>query len=130
MKQITIPVPNRVGVAATITSALAERGVNIESFDAEGIEDRGVVVLTVDNYDEALRALRDHGFQALTQDALLVSLEDKPGALAVVAMRLRDAGLDLRSMHIVRRDGRNTLASLVTSNPDRAAEVLSDLLMK
>jgi len=128
MKQITVLVPNQVGVAASITAALAEKGVNIESFDAEGMEDRGIIVLTVDKYDDALRALRDHGFQAITQDVLLVQIEDKPGALAVVAMRLRDAGLDLRSMHIVRRDGRTTLASLVASNPAKAAEVLKDLL--
>lgn len=128
MKQITVLVRNERGVAAQIASALAERGVNIEEFEIEGIEDRGFVVLTVDKYDEALRALRDHGFKAITQDTLLVRLEDKPGALATVALRLKDAGLDLRSMHIVRRDAGVTLASLVASDPARAAEVLRDVL--
>ena len=129
MRQITVLVRNEVGVAAAVASALADRGVNIEEFDIEGVEDRGVIVLAVDKYDEALRILRDHGFHAITQDALLVRMEDKPGALAAVAMRLKDAGLDLRSMHIVRREGGTTLASLVTSNPAKAAEVLRDLLV-
>lgn len=128
MKQITVLVRNERGVAALIASALAERGVNIEEFEIEGIEDRGLVVLTVDKYDDALRALRDHGFKAITQDVLLVRLEDRPGALATVAMRLRDAGLDLRSMHIVRRDAGHTLASLVASDQTRAADVLRDVL--
>ncbi len=129
MKQITVLVRNEIGAAAAIASALAEHGVNIEEFDIEGIEDRGVVVLKVDKYDEALRALRDHGFKAISQDALLVRLEDKPGALAAVALRLKDAGLDLRSMHIVRREEGVTLASLVTSDPAHAAVVLQDVVV-
>ena len=129
MKQITVLVRNEVGVAATVAAALAERGVNIEAFDIEGVEDRGIIVLTVDKYDEALRALHDHGFKAITQDVLLVRLEDRPGALASVARRLKDASLDLRSMHIVRREAGTTLASLVASDPAKAAEVLRDLLV-
>jgi hypothetical protein len=129
MKQLTVLVPNKTGVAAEITSALAERDVNIEVFDIEGVEDRGVIVLTVDKYDEALRALRDHGFKAITQDTLLIRLEDKPGALATVAVRLKDAGLDVRSMHIVRREGGTSLVSLVCDDNLKAASVLRDVLM-
>lgn len=129
MKQLTVLVPNQTGVAAAVASALAARGVNIEALDIEGVEERGIIVLTVDKYDEALRALRDHGYRAITQDTLLVRLEDHPGALASIAVRLRDGGLDLRSLHIVRRENGITMASLVTSNLERAAEVLKDVLV-
>lgn len=129
MKQLTVLVPNEHGIAARLTAALAERGINIEEIDVESVEDHGVVVLSVDRYDEALRALSDAGFRAITQDTLLVRLEDRPGALAAVAMRLRDAGLDLRSMHILRRDATTTTASLVCSDNARAAEVLRDVLV-
>ncbi len=129
MKQITVLVPNEIGVAARITTCLAERGVNIEEIDIEEVDDHGLVVLSVDQYDEALRALRDEGFRAVTQDTLLVRLEDKPGALAVVAVRLKDAGLDLRSMHILRRDGGFTYASLVASDNVKAAGLLKDVVV-
>jgi len=129
MKQLTVLVPNKVGVAAAVTSVLAEHGVNIEDVEIEGVEERGVIVLTVDKYDEALRALRDHGYKAISEDTLLVRLDDKPGALATIAVRLRDAGLDLRSMHIVRREQGVTYASLVTSDYTRAVEILRDVLV-
>ncbi len=129
MKQLTVLVPNEIGIAARITTCLAERGINIEEIDIEEVEDHGIVVLSVDQYDDALRALRDAGFRAVTQDTLLVRLEDKPGALAVVAVRLKDAGLDLRSMHILRRDQGYTFASLVASDNVRAAGLLKDLLV-
>jgi hypothetical protein len=129
MKQLTVLVPNEVGIAARLTTCLAEHGVNIEEIDIEGVEDRGIVVLTVDHYDEALRALSEHGFRAITQNTLLIRLQDRPGALAAVAVRLKDAGLDLRSMHILRRQEGGTIASLVASDNAKAAEVLRDVLV-
>ncbi len=129
MKQLTVLVPNELGIAARLTTCLAERGINIEEIDVESVADHGIVVLSVDRYDEALRALSDKGFRVITQDTLLVRLEDKPGALAAVALRLRDAGLDLRSMHILRREASSTTASLVCSDNAMAAEVLRDVLV-
>ncbi len=129
MKQLTVIVPNRMGIAAELTAALAKHGVNIEEMGIESVADHGIVSLVVDKYDEALRALRDAGFKAVTQDALLIQLEDKPGALAPIAVRLMDAGLDLRSMHIIRREHGRTLVSLVASDNAKAAEVLRDILL-
>jgi hypothetical protein len=129
MKQLTVLVPNELGIAARLTTCLAERGINIEEIDVESVADHGIVVLSVDRYDEALRVLSDEGFRVITQDTLLVRLEDKPGALAAVAVRLKDAGIDLRSMHILRRDDSGTIASLVCSDNALAAEVLRDVLV-
>ena len=129
MKQLTVLVPNRIGIAAEITTALGEAGVNIEEFDVERMADQGLIVLSVDQYDTALRVLTERGFRAITQDALLIRLPDQPGALAKVAVRLQDARLDLRSMHIVKRDGSNSLVSLVVADNARAAEILKDVLV-
>jgi len=129
MKQLTVLVPNKPGQFAIITEKLAERSVNIESFDVESHGEDGLIVLMVDRYDEALRALRDAGYRAITQDTLLIRLEDKPGALAKIAVRLKDAGLDLRSMHIVRRSGEFSIVSLVASDNARAGAVLRDVLI-
>jgi hypothetical protein len=129
MQQITVLVPNHLGIAAEITCALAERQINIMEIDVNAIDDHGVIVLTVDRYDEALKVLRDHGFQAVTQDAILIKLVDKSGALASIAVRLRDANLDLRSMHIIRRDEGTALVSLVSSDNAKASQVLADVLV-
>ena len=129
MKQLTVLVPNQPGQLAKISEALAARGVNIEDFDVESNGADGLISLTVDQYDAALRALRDAGFRAVTQDTLLIRLEDKPGALAAIAVRLKDAGIDLRSMHIVRRTENVSIATLVTDDNPRSAEILKDVLI-
>lgn len=129
MKQLTVLVPNQPGQLARISEVLAARDVNIEDFNVESHGADGLISLTVDKYDIALRALRDAGFRAVTQDTLLIRLDDKPGALAAVAARLRDDGIDLRSMHIVRRGDNVSIASLVTDNNARSAEILKDVLI-
>ena len=129
MKQLTVLVPNQPGQLAKISEALAACGVNIEDFDVESNGADGLISLTVDKYDAALRALRDAGYQAVTQKTLLIRLDDRPGALAAIAARLRDAGIDLRSMHIVRRKGNVSIASLVADDNQRAAEILKDVVI-
>ncbi len=129
MKILHVLAPNQPGVLARITQALAAAGVNIEDFDVESHDAEGILSLTVDKYDEALHVLRDLGYRAITQDTLLIRLEDKPGALAKIALRLKDAALDLRSMHIVRRSGPFSIVSLVASDNVAAAAVLRDVLI-
>jgi hypothetical protein len=129
MKLLHVLAPNQPGVLAGIAEALAAAGVNIEDFDVESHDAEGIISLSVDRYDEALRILRDLGYRAITQDTLLIRLEDKPGALAKIAVRLKDAGLDLRSMHIVRRAGEFSIVSLVASDNAAAAAILRDVLI-
>jgi hypothetical protein len=129
MKQLNVIAPDKPGQLAAITEALAAGGVNIEDFDVATHGADGVIMLTVDRYGDALRLLRDAGFKAITQDTLLIRLEDKPGALAKIAVQLKDEGLDLRSMHIVRRDGGVSIVSLVADDNVRAAEVLKDVVI-
>jgi hypothetical protein len=129
MKQLTVLVPNQPGQLAKIAEVLAAQSVNIEDFDVESHGADGLISLTVDKYDEAMRALRDAGYRTVTQDTLLIRLEDRPGALAAVAARLKEAGLDLRSMHIIRRTENVSIASLVANDNAKAALVLKDVLI-
>lgn len=129
MRLLHVLAPNQPGILAGIAEALAAAGVNIEDFDVESHDADGILSLTVDRYDTALRVLRDLGHQAITQDTLLIRLEDKPGALATIAVRLKNAGLDLRSMHIVQRTGAFSIVSLVADDNHAAATVLRDVLI-
>ena len=126
MKRITVIVHNRPGAVADVSAALAERGVNIESLDVDGAEETGVINLAVDRYDEALQALRDASFQAISEDAIVISIEDKPGALAGVAARFKEAGINIRSMHILRRAPDRALVSIVSDRRAEAMELVKD----
>ena len=42
MKQLTVLVPNELGIAARLTTCLAERGINIEEIDVESAFSRAM----------------------------------------------------------------------------------------
>ena len=54
MEQITIITRDYHGLTADITSALGSNDINIESLDAKKIDDIGLVMLRVNQYDRAL----------------------------------------------------------------------------
>jgi hypothetical protein len=129
MKEITVIVDNRAGMLADLSQVLAARKVNIESIDGESAESRGIIRLTVDRYDEALSALRDSGFQAISEDALLIRLKDESGALARAAARFKDANINIRSLRILRRDAGFALVTVVTEDNQAARHLVSDVLV-
>ena len=129
MKQITIVTESRRGLPADIAGLLAEEGINIETLDAEEVEGADVVTLTVDRYNRALAALRDGGYPAVTEDAMLVRIEDEPGALAKVAVRFKEADIPVRSIRIIRRRNGFGIVAISTERTEAAKELVRDSLI-
>ncbi|MCH7890811.1 MAG: ACT domain-containing protein [Gemmatimonadetes bacterium] len=122
MKQITVVAESSPGLLAQVSEILAERGINIETLNAETVQDYGVVIFTVDRYDEALVALRDAGVPAVSEDAIIIRIADEPGALARISRRFHDAEIRLRSVRIIRRDAGHGLVALSTERTERALD--------
>ena len=69
---IEVPVPDRAGVLASITTTLGDGGINIEDLSMEHTPAGGMVRLVVDGHDLAGRAaerLRAHGFSPTIVEA-------------------------------------------------------------
>lgn len=125
MNEIIIPVKEPPGTLAAISESLARADINIEFIEARVVGESGIIVLRVDRYDAALRILMDAGYRAVTEDALVLDLENRPGALAEVARRLTDARIGIRSLRIVEQAGDRSLVALVADDPDAAQRVLA-----
>ena len=129
MKLISIVTESREGVTAEIAALLGENDINIESLDAEEADGTDVVTLSVDHYNRALQVLRDAGWNAVSEDAMLVRVRDEPGALARVAKRFLDAGVTVHSIRIVQRaDDWGVIAVSADSIEDARALVKHNLL--
>ena len=125
MERIVIIVRDRVGLIADVARALADADVNIESLDTERTGEQGIITLTTDDTDLALHALKEAEFRAVTDDSLIFRLPDQPGSLARAAERFKEAGVNIRSLHILdRRDGQATVA--LTTLDRSQAEALLD----
>ncbi len=129
MKQISVVSVVRPDVIAEMIEAVAVAGVTIETLDSETTDGTVVAILTVDQYDEALRALTRAGFHAVSEDALLVRLDDRPGALAELTCRFRDAGVSLRSIRIVRRSEGKSFVAIATARTEAALGLVKDVLV-
>ena len=129
MKQITIVTKSRRGLTADISELLAKAGINIETLDAEDVEGADVVTLSVDHYNRALAALRDAGYPAVTEDALLVRVKDEPGALAKVAVKFKEADIAVRSIRIIRRDNGWGIIAIGAERTEAAKALVRDSLI-
>ena len=130
MKQLSIITKNRLGVVTEITEALAAAGINIESLDAELADESVVVVLTVDQYDQALLAIHQlDDMRIVTEDSILVKIANEPGALAMIARRFTDAGIGLRSIRFIQRNENYGLVAISTERTENALALVADVLV-
>ena len=103
MRKITIFDHNKPGILADITSLLDQAKINIENIDAFTLKGYGFVSLSVDKFDDALHILKNAGWQAVIDPVILLLLQDKPGALAVITNRFKTADINLESIRILKR---------------------------
>ena len=85
--------------------------------------------MTVDKYDDALRALAQTPFHALSEDAVVVQLDDHPGELARITRRLKEANINLRGIRIIRREGGKSIVAIGTERTRQTMELLKDVLV-
>ena len=123
--RIVVLANNEVGVIANITATLAAAGINLESINTEASPEREAVILTTDNADRALYVLNQAGYKAVGDEVLVLRLRDEPGALASVAERLKQAGINIQSLHILNRSGGHAMIALTTDDRDRTEAAIS-----
>jgi len=126
MKQIVIVCEPKEGLVAEVAETLANRGINIESIDAEESESVDLVTLMVDKYDEALQALLDIGINAVTEDVVLLRLPDEPGALAKVAKKFKENSIHLRSIRLIHRDRGKAIVAVSMDRTEEALELVKE----
>ena len=124
LKQISVVCEARPNLIAELIEALAAAEVNIETLDSQTIGGTVVAILTVDRYDDAVRALAAGGFSAVGEDALLVRVDDRPGALAALARRFHQANIPLHSVRIIRRADGWGVVALSTPRSEEALDLV------
>ncbi len=126
VNRIIVMARDEVGVIADISQALADEGINMESINAQVAGEEVTIVLTTDRTDRALYILNQAGFKAVGDDALVLRLPDEPGALAGVAGSLKEAGINIESMHILSRQAGYAMIALKTDNRAEAMAAIGD----
>ena len=123
--QLTLTLESKPGVLAKISQALAGAGVNITAICAAETAGRGKVRMVVSDPARAKEALKAAKLRCGEEPALVLTLEDRPGALARVADRLAAAKINIKCAYATTSGmGGSATVVLSVSNADKAASVL------
>lgn len=125
--QLLINEQSKPGVIAQVASVLGEAGVNIKAFSAPEVTGTGKLRLLVADLDGARAALKAAKVRFSEETALLLSLENKPGALKQVADLLTKARINIKCGYCTpSREGKRAIVVLTVSNTEKALTVLRD----
>ena len=123
-RRIIVILPDKPGELAQVTAALAEAEINIEAIDGRLAGELGILTLSTSDDDAALLALLKANMRAVTSDAVVFHLPDRPGALAGVAQLFSEHHLNVRTIHILHRLGGNAIVAVTTDDDDLARTLL------
>ncbi|MCX5670118.1 MAG: ACT domain-containing protein [Planctomycetota bacterium] len=124
MTQLSIAMENAPGQLGRVCRALAQANVNIRGISVSDATDISTIRLLVNDVPAAKKALREAGVQFVSQEVLVLDLEDKPGALEKVASRLGEAGVNVHYVYGTGESGQKGVMVLRVSDVDRARQAL------
>ena len=124
--QLSIAVENVPGQLGRLCRVLSQAKVNIRGISIAEAVDLSIIRLLVSDPEAAKRALRNAGIAFVAQQVIVLELEDRPGGLEFVAIRLGDAGINVQYLYGT-SDGIEGRAKLVLKVVDleRAWQTLS-----
>jgi len=95
VKQIIATTPNKMGMLAEVTSAIASVGVNILAVCAYAMEGNAKFMMLTSDNGKAINALKARKIGVEEVDAISVSLNNKAGVAKELAEKLAKAGVDI-----------------------------------
>jgi len=95
-RQLMINVSNEVGSLAEILDVISAEGINLIALCAYEAEGTAAIMFVADDNNAAKKLLEKQGYQVVQEEVILLSLENKPGALKMVTDHFAEAGVDLR----------------------------------
>ncbi|MDH5667279.1 MAG: ACT domain-containing protein [Nitrospira sp.] len=125
--QFVVSGQSKPGVLARVASVLGEAGVNIKAFSAPEVTGTGTgkLRLLVADADGARAAFKAAKVKFSEETALLLSLENKPGAFKKVADLLTKSRINIKCGYCTpSREGKRAIVVLTVSNTVKALTIL------
>jgi hypothetical protein len=122
--QFVIQLSNKPGGLATLSEALAARGVDLRAIGGGGIGDQGHIILTTAD-DAATRAVLEEGeYVFIEGESILAEVDDRPGGMAAIARALADAGVNIYGHLFLGRWGDRAMFAFVVDDAKTARPIL------
>ena len=123
MQEFNVSLTDKPGELAAVASAVGDQGINILGCVGMGRSTASVTMVT-DDEEATSKVLKDMGRDFEVNELILTTLSNKPGALAEMATRLSDEGINIISFYIMKMEMDAADVALTTDNPSRTKELL------
>ncbi|MEA3560300.1 MAG: hypothetical protein U9R31_00815 [Candidatus Omnitrophota bacterium] len=125
IKQLTVVTEDKPGMLSEVAELAAAQGVNINAIDAYEFQGKARFHVVTEDNQKVLSALQTKGWEVEEEEIIAVDLENKPGALAEIAAKLKQADVSLLYCY-GSVGGRGTFGRFVmkAEDNDKAVEVL------
>jgi hypothetical protein len=122
--QFVVQLHNRPGGLATLSEALAARGVDLRAIGGGGIGDLGHIILTTADDVTTKAVLEEGGYTFIEGESILAEVADRPGGMATLARQLADAGVNIYGHLFLGRWGDRAMFAFVVDDPATARPIL------
>lgn len=121
ISEIFVVLENRPSTLGELCSHLAENGINIEAIGLF----QDTAKLLVKNVNKAMKVLSKLDYETEIRDVLKVELENRPGALADLATKLGDKGINIEYCYgTLSSKGKNAAVILDVKDITKALKIL------
>lgn len=122
--QLVMNLQSKPGVLANVAGVLGKAGVNIEGICAAETAGRGKIRLLVSDAAKAEAALKAAKIRCGREEAVTISLENRPGALAEAAQKLAQAKVNIKCAYATTTGAGQASVVLGVSNVPKALAAL------
>lgn len=122
--QLVMNLQSKPGVLANVAGVLGKAGVNIEGICAAETAGRGKIRLLVSDAAKAEAALKAAKIRCGREEAVTISLENRPGALAEAAQKLAQAKINIKCAYATTAGAGPAAVILTVSNVPKALTAL------
>ena len=123
MQEFNVSLADKPGELAEVASAVGDQGINILGCVGMGRSTASVTMVT-DDEEATTRVLKEIGRDFDVNELILTTLSNKPGALAEMATKLSDEGVNIISFYIMKMQMDAADVALTTDNPSKTKEIL------
>jgi hypothetical protein len=127
-EEITITTKNKVGILADVSKMLANKGINIEAVLGYEVGPIAKLLVVTNANLVIVNELKKMKYKSVKEsEVLLVDIDNKPGALKVVATEMKENKIDIKYVYLtpctcaIKGSSRMVLQ---TSDNERAMAVL------
>ncbi len=125
--QLTIPVENKPGKLAEVSSILAREKINIRAITISSFGQSGFLNIMVDDPKLARKALEKEGITVELKEIIAVILEDRPGGMDKLVQYMGEEGINIENAYGFVLESHKTAVFIIdVSDIDRTRSILKE----